>query len=437
LFRSSAFITLIALFSNALGFLIQLILARRYGIGLDVDVYLYTLSFPVFISGIVSSVLSYQLIPRLIALETDLIYYRRFILTFFVGLLVFAVFTTISGYIFSFLNHRFITINNPLNSHPKFEILTKLGWLICFFQIFQGGIGSVLNSQRQHVTAAIINLLPYIGMLIIFEFFNIYYGIVALTLGLLIGTIIGALYGVFFIRMNFVSLTRSNLIWKDLFQVISGVPYAIMALSCFSAYLLVDAYWAPYYGSGTLSTLGYAQRIVIAFGNLAVAGPSAVLVPRFAELIRDRDVSGFRLMVKRSILVIGTIATSVALIMALFSESIVDLLFHSGSFGDSDVTEVSKTLLFMLPGMVAMLVSVILYRAMFCIDKSEKIAGFLGAAWTIAYFGISSITYKFGSAGFAAGYSLVWIFQLCILVVVLLKLTSNSYKTIKSSTSIS
>jgi putative peptidoglycan lipid II flippase len=421
MFRSSALVTLLALSASVLGFVVQLLLARRFGISVDVDAYLFALSVPTFIASLVSSMMSYELVPRLVACETDQTYHKRYITTLVLGVSSLSLILGIVGGVFGILQSQMLPSGSPIRLYEYLPHLILLGWAISAFQINQSCLSAILNAHRRYLVAALLALLPYLGMIFSMILLEGIAGIAALPIGMLMGTILATLCGLYILRQNFFPIQLRHLLWPEMRQLVSSSPYTVVAMTCFSSYAVVDAYWAPQAGQGALATLGYAQRLVIAFGNLAVAGPSAVLVPRFAELIREKDFTGLRSSLLRALLAVGGIAAGVAIAMALFAKELVELLFARGSFGFEEVGIVTQTLRCMLPGMVPMLMSVILLRALFCLDGSAKKAAILGLGWTIAYFIASMITYKHGATGLAIGYSVVWFVHFCILGYVFFK----------------
>jgi len=423
MFRSSALVTLIALSASVLGFVVQVLLARQYGVSVDVDAYLFALSVPTFIAGLVSAMMSYELVPRLVACETDQAFQSRYITTLVIGVAGLSMLLGLAGSFLGFIQRQMLPIDSPIRFYENLTHLMLLGWAICAFQVLQGCLTAILNAHRRYLAGALLALLPYLGMIFLLLTLGDVVGIVALPLGMLTGTIFATLSGVFYIRRDLFSMKFKDLLWRNIRQLACSSPYAALAMTCFSSYAVVDAYWASKAGPGTLATLGYAIRLVIAFGNLAVAGPSAVLVPRFAELVRDKNFSGFRSSLLRALIVVGGISTAVAIAMGVLAREFVELLFARGSFGLEEVESVAQTLRFMLPGMVGMLMSVIALRAMFCLDGAAKIAGILGIGWTLTYFITSMFTYRFGSPGLASGFSFVWILYFFILGFAIYRLT--------------
>ena len=408
MFRSSILVTLITLSASALGFAVQLLLASRYGISIDLDAYLFAISVPTFIAGTISAMMSYELVPRLVACETDQSHQRHYITTLIIAVTGLSLLLGSIGSILGMVQTQMLPISSPIKSYTNLPHLILIGWVICAFQVLQGCLTAILNAHRRYRDAALLALLPYLGMILLLLTLGDFAGIRALALGMLTGTVLATLSGIFIIRRHICLLKSKQLLWQEIRALACSSPYSAMAMTCFSSYAVVDAYWAPLAGPGTLATLGFAQRVVIAFGNLAVAGPSAVLVPRFAELMREKNIPGFRRSLRDALLVIGGISSSIAVAMAIFARELVELLFARGSFGPNEVEGVAEALRYMTPGMVMMLLSVIILRALFCLNGTSKVAALLGLLWAVAYFMSSAWLYSYGVKGIACAYSIVW-----------------------------
>lgn len=423
MFRSSSLVTLIALSGSALGFVVQLIMARRYGIGVDVDAYLFALSVPMFIAGLVSAMMSYVLVPRLVACEVDPAYQKRYITTLIIGVVSLSLALSILGIVFGLLQGKMLPIDSPIRLYEGLPILISLGWIISASQIIHGCLAAILNANRSYLSGAILALFPYFGMLLLVLFLGEFAGITALPLGMLTGAIVATISGVFLIRRSLFPLQTKDLLWAEMRKIVFVAPYTTVAMICFTSYAVVDAYWAPQAGEGVLATLGYAQRLVIAFGNLAVAGPIAVLVPRFAELVREKELRKFRRLLKANLLLVGGIATATGFLLSVFSEELVKLMFAQGRFDTSEVSGVAKTLQNLIPGMVAMVMSAIVLKAMFCFNNMNKKAAILGLFWVTSYFLASAFFYQGGAPGIALGYSMVWIFYFIAALFMLLRIS--------------
>src|ERR1035438_6463755 len=63
--RSTILVTLLSLLGNVISLLNQLVLARYFGAGPDLDAYLVGISIPLTVCSLIAGVLGYQLVPAL------------------------------------------------------------------------------------------------------------------------------------------------------------------------------------------------------------------------------------------------------------------------------------------------------------------------------------------------------------------------------------
>ncbi len=424
IFRSSLLVTLLTLSGSALGFFVQLLIAKHFGTKVDVDAYFFALSAPIFLAGMIAAMLSYIVVPRLVALEKDVQHQRHYMGSLLWTISILSLVFGLIGFFVFPIQKSLLPTTSKIISYPNLQFLIVLTWFTGAFQILSGLLTACLNSVRKYSTGAILGILPYIGMLILLGIGGNNATIALVPLGMLIGTMTATGLGLYWLRDYLFPLELNNFLKNEIKELLLHSPYVVIAMSCFSAYSVIDSYWAPRAGDGALASLGYSQRLIIALGNLAVAGPSAVLVPHFAEFIRDKNVTGFRRFLVRSLLVVGGISTLIALFLAAFSEKLIHILFARGAFGDQQVVLVSSVLRHMTPGMVCMLMSVIALRALFCTENSKKIAAILGFSWMVLYFITSYFLYPAGAASLAWGYSIVWLGYLTFICFILFKRNS-------------
>jgi len=419
MFKSSVFVTVIGLLGSILGFVGQLLLARLFGAGTDVDAYLFTLSLPTFLAGMMGAALSYSFVPSLVLLEDQPEYQRRYLATAFLGISGVAMGLLVFGTLIGWEQIRILPSISPIRQRSDLGGLIMLGWFISACQVIQAFLIAALNASRKHLQAALLGPIPYLGVI----FFLLVWGhtgrIAFVSIGLLLGTIASAIAAVYLLRNQLFPMRSDKRAWSDFKELLSSIPFIVVALSCFSAYSVVDAYWAPRSGNGVLATLGYAQRIMIGLGTFAVAGPSAVFVPYFSDFVRENNYKDFRRFFIQALMMVGGIAVFIALFLMVFSNDLVRLLFVRGAFGVQESIMVANTLRHMALGMIEMLMSVIILRALFCMEGVAKIAAGLGLLWTTLYFSTSYFLYPQGAAGLALGYSLAWsVFFIIVLTVI-------------------
>lgn len=416
MFNSSAYITVITLCGSVLGLFIQIQLAKQFGLGVEMDSYLYSISLPAFMAGLMSSMMTYKLIPIIVNLEKDQELQKNYIKNIINGISKISIMMGVVGTVVMLYKNMYF-YNSEISYYKNTYLLIILGWILGVAQIILSCFCSILNAKKLYVNAALVNLLPYVSIIIFLWSFKTILGIVSIPIGAIVGTVTALSIVWFRLGIKIINIKINLGINLDLLHIIRSSPWIIMGTSCFSSFAIVDAYWAPSSGEGVLSILGYAQRLLISFGNLAVSGPFAVIAPHFAELVRDKDNIGYRLFFTRSILIVGGIASIVAVVMFQYAELIIEILLQRGAFGEQETILVAKTLRYMLPGMVAMLMSAIALKALFCFENTHKGIALLGVTWTLGYFLLSGELHHLGSTGFAISYSIIWIFFLIAILI--------------------
>jgi putative peptidoglycan lipid II flippase len=400
---------------------VQILLAQYFGVGVEVEAYFFSSSAPIFIAGMASAMLSYTVIPRLVECEKDINYHRQYIFSLLFGItaisfvLMFILFNTLGKWqVYS------LPTDSLIRKYDDLSLLMFISYLVGAFQILQGCFIAILNSIRYYTFASAIGLLPYFMILTVLLGFGKSADILLVPIGMLSGIVVCILTEVYVLRSRLFPLpSTGSFLWSELGKLLWNAPFTAVAMSCFSSYAVIDSYWAPQAGLGTLAALSYVQRLIIGVGNLAVAGPSVVLVPNMAEFVRNNDYKGFRLFLIRALMIVGSIAFILSFLLFIFSEKLVNILFARGSFDEEAVITVSATLRHMAPGMITMLMSVIAFRALFCFRGAVPLTAVLGLLWTTFYFLASSIFHKNGAVGIATGYSLVWTIFFAILITVI------------------
>lgn len=428
--RASLIVTALSLLASFLGLVVQLLMAQRYGAGLEVDTYLYALSSPTFLAGMIASMLSYTVVPRMAQNCGQADKQNRLIVSLLALSTCVTVTLVLASPLLQVLQKQILPVNSTILQQPALPQLLLLGWGIAGVQVLLAALCSILTGLKQAFTATMLNLGPYLGMLG-FMLVAKDKGIEQMAYGLLSGTFASFVMALFLLRARIFGHWRQAA-WAEIRTIVLRSPYTIIAMSCFSAYAVVDSYWAPRAGEGVLASLGYSQRIIIALGTLAVIGPSAILVPNFSEIVAKGSRVEFVNMFKKTIAT--TIAIGCALALALYggAESLIQLLFMRGAFAQHDAARLVAVLQYCLPGMVCMIVSVICLRVLFCLEEMEKIAAILGFFWVAAYFGLSSLLLPWNGKGLAVAYSLTWgIYLILIGLTIKIRLKSIRFKNIE------
>ena len=191
-----------------------------------------------------------------------------------------------------------------------------------------------------------------------------------------------------------------------------NLPTVLVSVLVFTSFAFIDAYWAPRIDATSLPTLGFGQRLLIAFGSLVAQGPFAILVPRLAAAAAEGRHEDFRTDAARALRTVVSFGAFVAGAVSILAVPLVALLFQRGRFDAEATTRVAGVLPWMMAGMVPMLAVTLLFRGFYARGWSRAAAA-LSVGTVTGYFVLSGLLSRpFGTSGIAAGYALTWVFAL-------------------------
>ena len=419
-------IYLVALFSSALGLVCQVLIARNYGASSNMDAYLVSIAFPVFLATLVNSACSYGLIPKLTAYHNNQREFIRFSQAmFFLGTIVailFMLMLLLAPFQVSYFS-EFSSVDRK-----TLLVLFRVGWCIGACQIFVSISAAILNAKSFYAISTSLIWFPYLGIILSLMFFNEVQSILNLSYGLLLGTIAGVLLSFKLLYKTLLSDFGGFLIkLPEYIAEIGATSFkAIVIGSIFTSYMLVDSYWAPMLGDGAMATLGYAQRILGSVGALSIMAVYVVAGREAQVELSLNGMSAFRQLSISFFKIASLLSVTLAIFLFMFIESIVELLFASKNFDQQDVSALATTVRIMLPGMVCMLVSTILTKLILCLDNIGNIAVGLGLLWPVLYYLGISFLFDFGLIGMALSYSVAWVFLVIALSTNILIRTKES-----------
>lgn len=402
-------ITALSFLVSVIGFVNHLLLARVFGIGADIDAFLYATSLPLFLSALLTSYFMYGAVPILMqssnqsrSLSEMLVASCFLACPFFIV----ALFITLDAIYFSLFSFELIGTTARLVS---------IAWIIGGFQVISGALSAIFNAKRYFLIPILLQMLTPIGfaggaLLTVMD-----PDIIFPLIGMLFGVAISILVGIFVLWSFLVNIRQSTI--NDLIRLLrgnSGLYNTLIASSAFAAYSLIDAVLAPRYGPGTLSSLGYAQRIVIGFGNIAVIGVFSTSGPKFSDSLLKGGFDKFKKVVRHSIITVLGLSVSMGLFIWYNIELLITFIFGEKIHSDQ-LFPLLSLLSIMLCGMTPMLCSTILLRAVLCIKDSQIYIFMFGIGVPFLYSIFCLLLSPYGLLSFGYAYLISWIFGFCVL----------------------
>ena len=400
----------------ALGF--NLILVIKLGIGNTLDLYLYSLALPAFISALIGGSIQYSLGPKFVMVlsyeSTDIFHkYIMTIIDIFYGFLILGLIA---------VPYQVFVL--PTNSQQLVDLdlyaLLSIGWLSGSIMILTTCTVAILNSKRRFLMAISLSIYPYLLPAFLLLVLGSRISLVLLALVSLISYCISLVVGVLAIG--------EHIKWEKLKNIANvsketavALVIALPTLFSFSSFAIIDAFWAIRMSEGSLSILGLCQRIIITSGSLVITYPVVKMASDIMKIEHQRDLkSYFKNLFSKLVVVLS----SLILVIFIFRNLIASVLVKN------DITNIrarfTETLVYMLPGMGFMLLSVVLTKALYCFPENSFKLSIMGLGWMILYFILSMILVPLDSIGSAIAYSISWLMYLSFCIVLIHKQFNSS-----------
>ena len=394
---------------SALGFLNIFLLARIFGAGSQMDSYFFALSIPSFISSLLVAFFLYGSVPALACAER----FDRSAKSLVVASCLFAFpFFAIS---FSYFILFVLTSTSAPYSGELDILMLSLSWFLGGAQVIFGALSAILNSQKHFFAPSLLMALVPAGSILLIQLSRSFSDISFSLLGM----IFGLLFSIFFAFALLMDSLRGS--WTinlaDLKVILKGNGGAfttLLASSSFAVFSVIDASLAPRFGDGALSSLSFVQRIVIGFGNIAVFGIFTKAGPSFPASLEKYGFQKFRLIVASSVFNVFLVSSLIGIVLSSRLDFFVSIFFRGNQHSVGSMA-FGSLLYPMLAGMVFMLCSAVLLRAMLCLRNSDFLVFSFGISVPLSYYVSCSALASHGVMSFGISYLLSWFLGFCLL----------------------
>lgn len=402
--KSSFWVSLITFTITFISFINQVLVAHYFGAKNELDNYLRMTSLPLMLAGVLGAVYSFSLIPFL-AKKKEQLQNDKF-QDFFIDFLTFTKNKIIYLSVFGSLVSALFLWKKEINSFENITIIFS-AWFLFFLSIIHALLICFYNANRKFITPLISNGLQYLCSILSIHLLNTEIGVLSILLGLVFGNIIGIVILLAAIPLGFSSSKRAKEI-QEFTLYYKKMKFTAFGMLTFSIFQFIDSYWTSNLPESSMSYLGYSQRLIIALGSLVIAGPSTVLIPRLSIAVSEKRMNDYYDDSSLILKIVFAIVSVFSVLIYLFAEEIVTILFERGEFSKSSTLGVSEVLSIMVMGMNFMLLVVIIFRVLFIREITWKI-GFTGILTSLLYFILSGLLSKYyGVVGIAFAYSITW-----------------------------
>lgn len=344
IFRAALIVGCIGFIAKLAATLKEIVVARSFGRGDEVDAFLIALVLPAFVLNIGMGALGQALVPVFIEIreregaESARHLFNSIMLLGGVALIaVAALLGLLAPLYLPFLAHSF--------SPAKQQLTRELLYLLLPWIIFSG-IATlatvVLNATEKFALPALTPLLTSLLTISLVLLASRRFGVFTLAGGAVIGSLLEAMLLLHFLKQHGM---RLSLRWHRFDAHIRSVlaQYAPMLAGAIlmGSTVVVDQAMAAMLPSGNVAALGYANKIIGGVLSLVALALSTATLPYFSRMVAAHDWAGCRHTLKRYSLLVVSATVPFTLLLITFSKPIVRLLYQRGAFTAADTELVS------------------------------------------------------------------------------------------------
>jgi putative peptidoglycan lipid II flippase len=332
------FITILNLFSRALGFLREVLFANYFGRGIEFDVYLIGAVIPITINTVALFIGQNYFIPayhKTKSRNPDSIN-KFFTVNFFVFILI----GSIISVVLYFLSETIIDVYLNSDNNSLKDIAVNIFRLFLITIPFTFAI-SILTAFEQaeykFKYPAIGRLFLNLTIIPILIFFTDKFGIYTIPIGFIFGIFFQFIYllikGSSLVSFSFYSPDQK----REVFNFLDITIFSIILIETIGQfYLLADRYFFEMVDQGGIASLNYASNLFnlpISVVSLAFA---TVIFPKFSENIQTKSFDILQRNLSDSISANLLFFIPITFLFFFYGDGIIKLLFERGKFYESD-----------------------------------------------------------------------------------------------------
>ncbi|HEY0336806.1 MAG TPA: lipid II flippase MurJ [Burkholderiales bacterium] len=416
--NSALWLTAAGIVVRGCGAVREISFAAAFGVSRETDLFLLAATYATFVPSVLAGALGAALVAQLVRLRIGGTFPRGpALLALAQGICISGVVAALATFLLAPVLVRLVfgLHGADLAEAVKFSrILAPLGVTM----VIAASMDALLNSAKQFFIPGVTSAATPIASIAAILLFGRHWGVDAAAWGMVAG-------GLFEVAILALTIKRQNQVlfgnhgasgelvnlaafWRAVsFLLLSGAVAAVSPL--------IDQVFLAKLEVGAITTFNYASKVNSLLIGLFGTAFAVAIYPYLTDLAAQRDMRGLKHLSWRIVALIVPVTVLASMLVFIFSQDIVQLLFARGNFTDKDTELVASIqrvfafqLVFYVAGLVAMRVLNALQTADFVLWISclgvllnATLDWFLYARMGAAGIALSSVLTSIGSLAFA------------------------------------
>jgi putative peptidoglycan lipid II flippase len=341
--RAAIIVGSLGLLTKVAATLKEVIVARSFGRGDEVDAFLIAFVLPSLLLNVGMSSLGYALVPIYVEarhheVESAHELLAKVILIGSMALVGLAALLGLFAPLYlPWLAHSF--------SAAKLELTREMLYLLLPWVVFSGIAAlatATLNGTERFALPAIMPLVTSFLTICFVLMFARRWGVFTLVGGAVLGSLLESMFLLYLLRRDGLRFQhwRSGLD-ERVRSVFSQYAPVLAGGILMGSTTVVDQAMAAMLPSGNVAALGYANRLIGGLLSLAGLSLSTATLPYFSKMVAANDWAGCRHTLKRYSVLVLIVSVPFTLLVIAFSHPIIRFVYQHGAFTAADTQLVS------------------------------------------------------------------------------------------------
>jgi len=395
--KASLLLTGINICGVTLVFLSNIVIARYFGAGKEMDIYFSAITLPLYIVTIFSFTLSFTFIPIFSQAEKRAERHLWETTSSFLNLSsILAVLICVAGIYFSKELMSVIVPGFSQDEVRRAAVLMSLMFPIIIFSVINELMASIYYSHNRFLAPSLNKLLgPSFTILFVLMF-----GSRLNTSSLVIATITAYFVQMVILLLGFLKNKDFrysfyiNIRDPEMKKIFGLMAPLVITMLITKAMPLTDRYFLSQFPEGSITFVSYAYRITLRLLEIVVSGITVALFPAMAASAGLPDRRNLYYYMTRGIKVTFFFIVPFAVLFMFFGKPAIRIIFEGGKFSSHDVDAMFKPFSLYLISAPAIAVAGILYKTFYALQKNLFIAS-VNVAMTLLYIGLCAALLKY------------------------------------------
>jgi len=365
-------IAILVLISRGIGFVREMVIAYRFGTGIEYDVYWIAVTIPLALYALFGYSLANITIPNYTKAKAST--HRdgalRIIWTEFNLSMVMAGIFVVILIVAAAPILRLIAPGMDEKYLPDAVLITRVSSVIILFAVAEAFFRSVLNAEKNFLIPAAAPILANLIMIASILLFAGSLSTEAILYGMVIGYLAQVAINYFPFRKIGMFKSWQARIWHDSAGKYILALLLIMAIEGSSqVYAVADRYFASSLETGVVSSLGYSYLLIMLPVSVFAFALSTAIFPYMSDAFAGKDPGQGAYLVTRGIVVSLLLAVPATFVFWLFGKELILILLRRGAFTLKSVAFTSGLLRYLALGLAGQFLLWVMARAYYAAGK--------------------------------------------------------------------